>query len=177
VSGNKILYATQIYTVRIDGTDRTRLTQGERSSAEPEYSPNGNRIVFTRLGRGLDPASLFVMDANGSNVQELASDFAGQSPSWSGDGSRIAVEGTASGSIWVIRPNVMNEGLERITGNNRFADRDPAAAPNGNQIVFNGVRDGRRGLFVIGGGSIQALTTVPAERGGAGVDPYWAPSP
>ena len=117
------------------------------------------------------------MDANGSNVQELASDFAGQSPSWSGDGSRIAVEGTASGSIWVIRPNVMNEGLERITGNNRFADRDPAAAPNGNQIVFNGVRDGRRGLFVIGGGSIQALTTVPAERGGAGVDPYWAPSP
>jgi Tol biopolymer transport system component len=50
-SGNKILYATdrtidnpaQIYTVRVDGSDRTRLTQGESSSDQPEYSPNGNR--------------------------------------------------------------------------------------------------------------------------------------
>ncbi len=40
-SGNKILYATertiddpaQIYTVRVDGSDRTRLTQNERSSS------------------------------------------------------------------------------------------------------------------------------------------------
>jgi Tol biopolymer transport system component len=184
-SGNKILYATdktadnpaQIYTVRVDGSDRTRLTQGQRSSGEPEYSPNGNNIVFTRLGRGLDPASLFVMDAGGGNVQELTPGFAAQSPSWSGDGNQIAFEGIDSGAIWVIRPNNINEGLERITGKNRFGDRDPAAAPSGNKIVFSGERNDRRGLFVIGGGSTQALTTVPADRGGAGVEPYWAPSP
>ena len=184
-SGNKIVYATdrtiddpaQIYTVGVDGTGRTRLTQSERSSLEPEYSPNGNRIVFTRLGRPPDPAGLFVMDADGSNVKELRDDFAAQSPSWSGDGNLIACEGIVSGAIWVIRPSAINENLERITGNNRFGDRDPAAAPSGNKIVFSGVRNDRRGLFVIGAAHIEPLTTVPAERGGGGVDPYWAPSP
>ncbi len=91
------------------------------------------------------------MDADGSNVKELRDDFAAQSPSWSGDGNLIACEGIVSGSIWVIRPNAINE-LERITGQNRFGDRDPASAPSGNKIVFSGERNDRRGLFVIGAG-------------------------
>jgi Tol biopolymer transport system component len=184
-SGNKLLYATdktiddpaQIYTVRVDGTERTRLTQNELSSFEPEYSPNGNKIAFTRQGRPPDPAGVFVMGADGSNAQEPRDDFAARSPSWSGDGNQIACEGIESGAIWVIRPSLINESLERITGKNRFGDRDPAAAPSGSKIVFSGERNDRRGLFVIGGGSIEALTTVPAERGTAGVNPYWAPAP
>ena len=71
-----------------EGTNVTRLT-GSRNTYLPAWSPDGSRIAFKTIGRGLD-----VINADGTNRIKLADqlefDMLQQYPvSWSPDGSRI----------------------------------------------------------------------------------------
>jgi Tol biopolymer transport system component len=59
-----------IYTVNLDGTGLTRLTDAPGYDAEGSYSPDGSRIVFTSMRDG-DDQNLFIMDADGGNVRPL----------------------------------------------------------------------------------------------------------
>jgi TolB protein len=69
----------EVFTVRPDGTDLTRLTNQPGPAFDPAFSPRGDRIVFTVKG------VLKVMDSDGSNARKLleksrgVGDFA---PSW-----------------------------------------------------------------------------------------------
>jgi Tol biopolymer transport system component len=58
-----------IYTVRFDGTDLTRLTEAPGYDAEGSYSHDGTQIVFTSTRDG-DP-DLYVMHADGTEVRQL----------------------------------------------------------------------------------------------------------
>lgn len=58
-----------IYTVRFDGTDLTRLTDSAGYDAEGSYSHDGRQIVFTSSRDG-DP-DLFVMNADGTDVRQI----------------------------------------------------------------------------------------------------------
>ena len=60
-----------------DGTVGPRLVNG----TQPDWSPDGRRIAFTREG------SVYVMRSDGTRVRQLT---AGAEPSWSPDGRRIA---------------------------------------------------------------------------------------
>jgi Tol biopolymer transport system component len=59
-----------IYTVRADGTDQRRLTNGPGILSGPAWSPDGTRIAFRRLDSGSDTVE--VMDAGGGNLRTLA---------------------------------------------------------------------------------------------------------
>lgn len=69
---------SQIYTIRTDGTDLTKLTSidpsdndGE-SDQEPVWSPSGHLIAFTSLGRGGVTHGIYVMNADGSGLTRLS---------------------------------------------------------------------------------------------------------
>jgi Tol biopolymer transport system component len=63
---------------------------------KPVWSPDGKRIAFEHLGDGdLQPAQVFVMNADGSNVHRVSVNPAGylyaeSDPAWSPDGSMLA---------------------------------------------------------------------------------------
>ena len=65
----------QIYVMNGDGSNIRQLTHGTSDSSMPVWSPDGEHIAFVR---GLDdenaPMSLWVMDADGKNVTEIARD-------------------------------------------------------------------------------------------------------
>lgn len=86
----------RIYTIRLDGSARRQLTFA-RSSPDaigpiyddnPVFSPDGERILFTRSGRSVRPA-VYVIRADGSELRRLAD---GNRATWSGDGKQIAFE-------------------------------------------------------------------------------------
>lgn len=85
-----------LYVINTDGTNETRLTY--LFEFDGRFSPDGTKITYS--GRPADGqnyfAEVFVMNADGSNPQQLtrlqSSSLAQESPSFSLDGTKIAFE-------------------------------------------------------------------------------------
>jgi Tol biopolymer transport system component len=88
-----------IYTVDSDGDDLTRLTTFKLNASDPDWAPDGNRIVFDSgdSGRPGTKGDIHVMDPDGSDRQRLTDTprnkpdriKAAQNPVWSPSGERI----------------------------------------------------------------------------------------
>ena len=100
-NGNAILYAqgtgsagTDLVLATLDSGTPKKLTIGKGTdNTSPSYSPDGRQIAFIS-GKSGSP-QVYIMDADGSNVQLLTSYTPGvrsyrASPDWSPDGRAIA---------------------------------------------------------------------------------------
>ncbi|MEO8393484.1 MAG: SH3 domain-containing protein [Chloroflexota bacterium] len=96
--GMKLVYASQDadtrfreYIMNTDGSDIERFLPDQplAESANPSWSPDGKKLVLSAFDT---PAiHIFVMDADGSNVQQLTegTQDVSTSPTWSPDGTQI----------------------------------------------------------------------------------------
>jgi TolB protein len=62
----------EIYLMRIDGTDLTRLTNTVALNYAPSWSPDGSKIVFVSDRDGNE--NIFTMNPDGSDQQRLTDD-------------------------------------------------------------------------------------------------------
>ena len=105
-----------IYKIRSDGTGAVQLTNGYYCDSKPQFSPNGKLIAFQRntnlQGQQIldHQASIWVMNADGSEQRQLVPPEAGQiggaqAPFWSPDGKYIAYRYGESNKkgIWVVK--------------------------------------------------------------------------
>ena len=78
-----------VYTVRLDGSEYTRLTTDPDNGMVPTWSPDGARLGFMSWRTGA--TEIWVMNADGSGQARLTHTDAGESvdPRWAPDGSRI----------------------------------------------------------------------------------------
>ena len=91
-------WVAHIYVMDADNDVPTRLTQGYENGEHyenPEWSPDGSRIVFNARYREGDGSvsAIMVMDADGSNKERLVSGEGSNypfDPTWSPDGRGIA---------------------------------------------------------------------------------------
>ncbi len=92
--GERIVFAsdrnspgfTQLFTMALDGSDVTQLTNVP-ISGDPAWSPDGSRIAYVNSQQGDD--DIYVMDANGQRSALLTVDDGGAidyAPVWSPDG-------------------------------------------------------------------------------------------
>lgn len=135
---------SDIYTMRSDGSGQTRITRNRVPDLEPEFSPNGRRIVFRRLvKRGAErTGEIYTMRSNGRDLKRLTNDgFADTSPSYSPDGRFIVWRSRRAGNndLFVMRSN--GSAKVPITAGTQNDD-DPVWAPDGQRIVFHGFREG-----------------------------------
>src|SRR5688572_7702954 len=111
--GSGILYAqgtgngTDLIFASMDSSPPKRITVGRGTdNTSPSYSPDGRQIAFIS-GKSGQP-QVYIMDADGSNVQLLTPYSAGRrsyraSPDWSPDGRAIAYEQQMGNfQIWMI---------------------------------------------------------------------------
>jgi Tol biopolymer transport system component len=164
------------------GRNPHALTEQTSIESPPAYSPDGTRIAFAQ--RGDTGADLYVMNADGSNVQRLTDD--GQNnhyPTWSPDGRQIAFArdaGQGNLDIFAIEvnfsdpANVAVSNLRNIT-NDPASDDYPSWSPDGAQLAFASTRgeNGRWNIFVLnlGSGEVNPLTI----NNGDNTSPIWKP--
>ncbi len=115
--------------VNWDGSGLQHLTAGPATDQDPAWSPDGQKIAFTRNG------SIHVMNANGSGVTRLS--FAGYDshPSWSPDGSRIAFASARTGVNAIYMMNANGSNVIQLTSDSAI-DFGPSWSPDGSTIAF-----------------------------------------
>ena len=137
-----------LFTIKADGTDVKRLTNGPDSLVEPTWSPNGRFIAFVRLRLAQseddapDRSGIYRMRSDGSQKEQLTRfDTTIETyPDYSPSGSQIAYSGEGSdqvndtglGGISVMDAD--GSSVRRLTTNP--LDFNPFFSPDGRQIAF-----------------------------------------
>ena len=104
--------ATSVYSMKRGGGGLRRLTDGPRSSGSPDWSPDGERLLFSREGAD-GGANVFRMRRDGSNQQRLSNcdgPVNCHDAVWSPNGRWVLYARYGShGSIRKMRPDGTND--------------------------------------------------------------------
>jgi Tol biopolymer transport system component len=124
-----------IYMIRPDGTDLTRLTSEPSIDKEPAFSPGGDRLAFTS-DRGDDGFQIYLLDVASRQVTRVTQRAEGADQSrFSPDGQLITFHSGAS--VYVIRPGGTEETLVATGADSFNAYFWPAFSADGQQLVFD----------------------------------------
>jgi len=137
----------QLWTMNSDGSGKRQITSGH-FDLNPSWSPDGKKIACSRRTVIGDSSfrDIWIMDADGSRQVKLtdaASTFGSyDSPSWSPDGKKIAMEAAAGGmmsEIYVIdvqTKTLFNVAAENTRDNNRTSHQAPAWQADGKRVIY-----------------------------------------
>lgn len=158
-------------------TDLTGATS-PATETQPQFSPDGRQIAFTRSDPGhLPNAEIFVIWADGTHRSALTATAAGNGdPTWSPDGREIAFVSTRVGqvpNIFVMRSDGTD--VRQITHDDATKS-ELAWSPRGDRIAFVGepARGGDRDIYSVAtdGSDLRDLTNDPTAPD---VDPAFSP--
>lgn len=141
VNGRLLFTSTQhgarhIFVTTRAGIEDLTGARSPLSETQPEYSPSGRKIAFTRWGTRFPNGQVFVMRADGTHRQELTDTPTGNADAtWSPNGRRIAFvsDRRREPDIYVMKADGSH--VRRIT-HNRAAETALAWSPTGRAIAF-----------------------------------------
>ena len=157
----------------IDATRTTRFTFDPAQDRLPVWSPDGRRLVFSRLRGGI--FDLYQKPANGAGAEALllASPESKSATSWSPDGRSLLYVNsppTTSRDVWVLPMAGDPKPFPFL--NSTFSEVWSVYSPDGHWVAYGSDESGRYEIYVRPfpgpGGQWQVSTA-------GGKDPRWRP--
>jgi TolB protein len=154
--GNRPPGPERIAVINLDGSGRRFVTPGNRSSIDPDFSPDGTQIVYceNRFGRLSVDNRLMVVNVDGSRRRAVTA-YGGRrelNPKWLPDGSGLVFESLNRRGLKsdIERIGIDGRGRRNVLRTSAF-ETNPVPSPDGTRIVFTSDRD-RRGPTRLGPG-------------------------
>lgn len=148
-----------IFSIGIDGSDLTQLTDSADKDAYPDVSPDGKKITYTSDIGGY--WQIMVMDWDGNNRTQLTNDPVRSGYStWSFDGRYIFYEVYKDGDWEIYRINSDGSGQKRLTFNADADDWHPFAHPYQYRVIFESGIIGHEDIYIMDhdGDNIEKLS-------------------
>ena len=124
---------TDLFLARVSGGSRIRLTNDKAVESNPSFSPDAERILFTRFRQGSPPEVLTIPTLGGDATPVLRNAI---DAVWSPDGHRLVF--VQSGPSQALAVSAADGGQERVlldaNASYPFV-RNPAWSPDGTQIA------------------------------------------
>jgi TolB protein len=103
----------------------------------PDYSPDGNTIVFTAKPAGSPTRDIYVVGSDGSGLTRLTSGEGNNAyPAFSPDGSKIAFTSDRTGTWQVWLMNADGSDQTQLTFSVQPKDQVPDWSPDGSKIAY-----------------------------------------
>ncbi len=176
--GQNVLYAGfreanvyEIYNLNVkDGTE-DRLTNRIGIATSPEFSPDGQKIVFTRNNPNNNQFQIMIMDRNGDNVGNIPQ-VLGWDTTWSPDGKKILFASDRDGLTQLFTINLQGKQLSRLTNLPAIRGRSDWS-PDGQFIVTYSGEAWNREVYIMNadGSNVRQLT----PSGGNSQGPSFSP--
>ena len=161
----------EIYSIHIDGSSLTRITNNSSDDEDPRWSPNGSKIGFQSKRDG--NWEIYSMNSNGTNQTRLTTNSATDAHMvWAPDGAKIAFSSERDGNWEVYTMNSDGTNQTRLTtdGSN---DIYLSWSPDGTKIAFATNRDGNEEIYTMNAdGTDQSNVSNNAAED---TSPSWSP--
>jgi dipeptidyl aminopeptidase/acylaminoacyl peptidase len=172
---------SHLWALDVETREKKRLTEGDFTVSNPQWSPNGASIAFVMSKSGLQESSfidisddrntdIYVVSAIGGSPRQLTTNPGPDAnPQWSPDGKLLAYTSTPEQKSWAAKTDAMvispDDGAPRNLTKDFFesaisGESSLAWAPDGNALYFSsGV-----GLYThifsvpVGGGEVAQVT-------------------
>lgn len=125
-----------IYTMNEKGNNLVNITQSEEEESQPDWSPDGEEIVY--VSKQGEYNQIKIMDKDGENARFLTSNEANnETPRWSPDGKQIAFASQMNGGDWdIIIMDADGNNMHAVT-DNLTDDITPSWSPQGGKLIYS----------------------------------------
>ena len=135
----------QIFSLSLDGKERTALTDGAGIDVGPRVSADSQRVVFASSREG--NFEIYTMDVTGKALLQLTDHPALDThPSWSPDGKQIAFASLRDGNFDLYIMQADGSNVRRVTATPEREDY-PVWHPAGKELLYLSDRRGKTEIY------------------------------
>jgi len=149
--GRRLAFAQRVsqydvVRVNLDGEElgKRSLISSTRFDGNPQYSPDGSRILFSSSRSGV--VEIWLCDVDGGNARQLTFLGSAGSPHWSPDSSQVAFDSTVGGSSEIFVVQASGGQPVQITSD-PASDYVPTWSRDGRWVYFASDRTGAPQLW------------------------------
>ena len=175
--GTRILFSqttarldSDLFVAKLDGSERTNLTNHPGIDTSPTWSPSGRQVAFvsSRDGAG----QIYIADIDGANVRRIVKEGGdADCPAWSPDGRWLAFHWKPhkSQNYDIYIAEVSSAKIFQLTSGSG-SNESPTWAPDSRHLAFQSTRRGTPQIYAVlaDGTEARMLTSQ-----GANTSPSW----